>query len=95
VSYDPIGHMDTEPEPKPMDLGSYECQVCHETYGKTRGDDEALAEMLEEHPWADPKDVGLTCDDCYNEVKGWWDGLTTDAKRAVRDAHPEGAGPTL
>jgi hypothetical protein len=51
---------------------TYECQVCHGTFAKTRSDEEALAEMRETwRPTPGDDDPGIVCDDCFQRVMAW------------------------
>jgi hypothetical protein len=51
---------------------TYECEICHHAFTKTRSDEEAIAEMRETwqpHPGDD--EVGTVCGGCFAQVTAW------------------------
>jgi hypothetical protein len=50
----------------------YECEICHGTFRKGRSDEEAWAELeVTWQPIAGDDEVGIVCDDCYQQVMAW------------------------
>lgn len=51
-----------------------------------RSDEEAKAEFMEA-PWNIPGDeIGVICDDCFEEFKVWFDTLTEEDHNRLRAA---------
>lgn len=65
-----------------MTHDTFTCFKCGGTFDKDRSDEDAMAAMLKtDGPLYPGETVGILCDDCYQEYRRWYDGLSED-KRA-------------
>lgn len=51
----------------------YTCDMCKETFGKGRSDEEAIAEHTELFGTEDISDCAIVCDDCFNKLNERYD----------------------
>lgn len=52
-----------------MENEDYTCELCGETYQKTRPDKEALAESHKNFGKHPPQDLSIICDDCFQKIR--------------------------
>lgn len=63
---------------------NFTCEKCNQIFNKMRSDEDAKAEFMEA-PWNIPGDeIGVICDDCFEEFKVWFDTLTDEDHKRLR-----------
>ncbi len=70
-------------------MSEFTCEVCKKTYPK-RNDDEwsdfkAAEEFLTLTPECKNNPTSIVCEPCFQEWKKWFDTLTEDYKRKMRE----------
>lgn len=66
-------------------MTQFTCEKCHQTFNKGWSEEETEKEFASA-PWNVPgDDRGLICDDCFEEFKKWFDSLTPEDHRKIRN----------
>jgi hypothetical protein len=66
-------------------MNNFTCDRCQVTFNKGRSEEEARKE-LETSPWNIPGDaIGVVCDDCFEAFKIWFDSLTEEDHKRIRN----------
>ena len=62
----------------------FTCQKCLQVFLKNRTEKEAKEEFMTA-PWNIPGDeIGLLCDECFNEFKIWFSQLSAEDHKRIR-----------
>lgn len=65
-------------------MNTFKCEKCGETFNKNRPDDVARKEF-EQAPWnVAGDDIGVICDDCFEEFKVWFSSLTSEDHKRIK-----------
>lgn len=66
-------------------MNDYKCEKCNGTFKKCWSDLEAKKEF-ETAPWNISGDeIALICDNCFSEFKVWFDSLTDQDHKRIRN----------
>lgn len=53
-------------------MSEYTCELCHETFERTRSDEDALAESRKLFGEVEMSELAIVCDDCFKKLEPMW-----------------------
>jgi len=66
-------------------MNDFNCLKCNQTFIKGWSDEEAEKEFLDAPYYIQGDDRDVICDDCFDEFKEWFDKLTPEDHKRIRN----------
>ena len=66
-------------------MNTFTCEKCERTFAKENSDHDAQKEY-DQSPWNIPgEDHGVVCEDCFKQFKIWFESLTEEDHKKIRE----------